>query len=68
MSFQGKLYVAAAWLLVLAIIRAEMSSISLKAQTGGGALVVTTCGTLPLAYIAGATRQLTVNTNGQVCQ
>ena len=33
-----------------------------------GALVVTTCGTLPLAYSVGSTRQLTVNTNGLVCQ
>lgn len=32
-----------------------------------GALVVTTCGTLPLAYAAGSTRQLTVNTSGLVC-
>lgn len=38
-----------------------------KADTGG-ALVVTTCGTLPLAYAVGSTRSLTVNTNGQVCQ
>jgi hypothetical protein len=41
---------------------------SARAQTGGGALVVTTCGTPPLAFTVGATRQLTVNTNGQVCQ
>lgn len=40
----------------------------LKAQGSGGALVVVTCGTLPLAYTAGSTRALTVNTNGQVCQ
>jgi hypothetical protein len=40
----------------------------LKAQGSGGALVVATCGTLPGAYAVGATRRLTVNTNGQVCQ
>lgn len=31
------------------------------------ALVVATCGTLPLAYAPGATRLLTVNQNGQLC-
>ena len=40
----------------------------LKADTGSGALVVLTCGTLPLQFAVGATRSLTVNTNGQVCQ
>lgn len=39
-----------------------------KAQGSGGARVVATCGTLPQAFAVGATRQLTVNTNGQVCQ
>ena len=39
-----------------------------KAQGSGGALVVATCGTLGQAYAVGATRSLTVNTNGQVCQ
>ena len=38
-----------------------------RAQTSG-ATVVATCGTLPQAYVAGTTRNLTVNTNGQVCQ
>lgn len=39
-----------------------------RAQAGGGALVVSICGTLPQAYVAGSTRTWTVNTNGQVCQ
>lgn len=39
-----------------------------QAQGSSGAKVVATCGTLPQAYAVGATRQLTVNTNGQVCQ
>ncbi len=39
-----------------------------RAQSGGGARVVTTCGSPPQAYVPGTTRQLTVNTNGQVCQ
>ena len=40
----------------------------LKADTGSGALVVLTCGTLQLQFAVGATRSLTINTNGQVCQ
>ena len=44
------------------------SGLRLKAQTGGGALVVATCGTLGQPYTAGATMKLTVNINGQVCQ
>ena len=39
-----------------------------RAQGAAGALVVATCGTLGQAYAVGATRRLTVNTNGQVCQ
>jgi hypothetical protein len=38
-----------------------------RAQSGGGALVVTTCGTLPQAFVPGSTRSLTVNTNGVLC-
>ena len=38
-----------------------------KAQGGGGALVLTTCGTLPLAYPVGATRAVTVDVNGNLC-
>lgn len=64
MSFRDRL----AWLVVFAVVCAAVSSISLKAQTGGGALVVTTCGTLGQNFDVGSTRQLTVNTNGQVCQ
>lgn len=33
----------------------------------GGALVVTTCGTLPQAFAVGSTRTLTVDTNGNLC-
>src|ERR1700689_3598393 len=33
-----------------------------------GALVVTTCGTLPKTYAPGATRQVTVDINGNICQ
>lgn len=32
------------------------------------ALVVATCGTVPVTYAVGSTRQVTVDTNGQVCQ
>ncbi len=39
----------------------------LPAQAQTGALVVTTCGTLPLAYAPGATRPVTINVNGQLC-
>jgi len=39
---------------------------SLKAD-GGGAYVVATCGTLPVAYAVGSTRSITVNTSGQAC-
>lgn len=31
------------------------------------ALVVATCGTVPVTYTAGQIRQLTVDTNGNVC-
>lgn len=40
---------------------------SLGAASAQDALVVTTCGTMPLAYSAGATRQLTVDINGKLC-
>ena len=33
----------------------------------GGALVVATCGVLPLVFAVGSTRSLTVNTSGQIC-
>jgi hypothetical protein len=52
-----------AMLLIYAVYKAPA-----RAQGSGGALVVTTCGTLPGTYAVGATRSLTVNTNGQVCQ
>ena len=39
-----------------------------RAQSGVGALVVATCGTLAQNFAVGSTRQITVNTNGQVCQ
>ena len=52
------------WVLVLLFV--GMAS-GLRADTGG-ALVVATCGTLPIQYAVGSTRSLTVNTNGQVCQ
>ncbi len=42
--------------------------IGARAQAISGALVVATCGTLPGTYAVGATRSLTVNINGQVCQ
>lgn len=45
-----------------------VASYKASAQGSGGALVVATCGTLPIAYSVGATRALTVNVNGQVCQ
>lgn len=48
-------------LLTLALLFASASA---HAQD---ALVVTTCGTLPLAYTAGATRQPTVDVNGNTC-
>jgi hypothetical protein len=38
-----------------------------KAQSGGGALVVQTCGVLPQAFTAGSTRSLTVDVNGNTC-
>ncbi len=31
------------------------------------AMVVTTCGTLPVAYPAGTTREWTVDTTGKLC-
>ena len=37
------------------------------AADSSGALVVATCGTLPLAYSVGSTRALTIDTNGLVC-
>ncbi len=42
-------------------------ALSLPAHAQTGALVVTTCGTLPLAYAPGATRPVTINVNGQLC-
>jgi len=41
--------------------------ISPRAQSGGGALVVQTCGVLPQAFTAGSTRSLTVDVNGNTC-
>lgn len=52
----------ALWLLVTFAIHVA------RAQFPSGALVVTTCGTLPQAYAAGSTRSLTVNTSGSLCQ
>ena len=38
-----------------------------KAQVAVGALVVQTCGVLPQAFVAGSTRSLTVDVNGNTC-
>lgn len=58
-----------AFALALGVASLVISSLTLKAQTtGGGALVVATCGTLGQQFAVGSTRQLTVNTSGQVCQ
>lgn len=38
-----------------------------RADSGSGALVVSTCGSVPKAFAAGSTRSITVNTQGQVC-
>lgn len=54
---------AVLWAMVMAAAIYQAS-----AQGSGGALVVATCGTLGQAYAVGATRRLTVNINGQVCQ
>jgi hypothetical protein len=40
--------------------------VSLSADDSG-ALVVQTCGTLPQPYAVGSTRQITVDTTGQLC-
>lgn len=57
------------WGFVLALWGiASVAPTRLQAQSGNGARVVATCGTLPQAYSAGSTRQVTVNTSGQVCQ
>jgi hypothetical protein len=58
------------WLIGMLLLTgtAVVHRMSAQAQGSGGAFVVATCGTLPLAYAVGATRSLTVNTNGQVCQ
>lgn len=55
------------WVIALAVWGFSLVG-HLRAQTGSGALVVSACGTLPKAYPVGSTRQVTVNTNGQVCQ
>lgn len=47
---------------------ATIAVFTAKASSSSGALVVATCGTLPGTYTPGATRALTVNINGQVCQ
>jgi hypothetical protein len=57
-----------AFAVLLALGMASQVVFKASAQGGGGALVVATCGTLGQAYAVGATRRLTVNTNGQVCQ
>jgi len=57
-----------ALLVMLCLVSLAALSARLQAQTGNGAKVVAVCGTLPQAYTAGSTRQLTVDVNGQVCQ
>lgn len=39
----------------------------LTSISGDAATVVTTCGTVPVAYPVGSTQPVTVNTNGQLC-
>ena len=53
---------------LFAVVMGTSIYIGAKAQGSGGALVVATCGTLGQAFAVGATRSLTVNINGQVCQ
>ena len=55
------------WLIILCAALALWVS-QPKAQFSSGALVVQTCGVLPLAYAIGSTRQLTLDTNGNTCQ
>ena len=55
-------------LAALFLVTLSATAYMARAQNSAGALVVATCGTLGQAYAVGATRRLTVNTNGQVCQ
>lgn len=54
-------------LLLLALVLLVMWGVYANAQSGSGALVVASCGTVPVTYAVGSTRQITVNTSGQVC-
>ena len=53
--------------LALLLASALFGSVLTRADTSG-ALVLATCGSLPLAYAVGTTRSMTLNVNGQVCQ
>jgi len=57
-----------ALLLLAGLILSSLVTILVRAQNSGGALVVTTCGTAPPTYVAGAMMPITQNTSGQVCQ
>jgi len=50
--------------LLIALLFSGFASL---AHAQSGALVVTTCGTLPSTYSAGATRAITQNTDGELC-
>ena len=53
---------------MLLLATAEIAIYAARAQTDNGALVVAACGAPPQQYAVGSNQQLTVNTNGQVCQ
>ena len=54
-------------LIIAALVLWIASNSAPRSQSGGGALVVASCGTLPQAYAVGSTRQPTVTTNGITC-
>jgi hypothetical protein len=57
-----------AFVLLLGIISISVwTTLLLRAQGSGGALVLTTCGVLPQPYAIGSTRQVTVDVNGVTC-